>query len=215
MTSSFRGALGFDDPESPQSETMKDAEITPMMRLNCRKVASFCVAQRLSSGALRGFIAQRPLERWVGPRTGEKRDSATETVTMLGRRTKLPKWQAEAVGQESALAGRRATEGKRLNRPTAPSRPIFAAPTMDATACADTAETEALGGNMGRGKDVRDMTPAAYCKRGTRGQADARTDVTEGTAAGVATRVGAGDTAAVPYAEAGLLTMSPRGPTWR
>ena len=67
---------------------------------------------------------------------------------------------------------------------------------------------------MGRGKDVHDMTPAAYCKRQAQGDADARTDVTEGTAAGLATRVGAGSTAAIPYAEAGLLTMSPRGPTF-
>ena len=68
---------------------------------------------------------------------------------------------------------------------------------------------------MGTGEDVRDMTPAAYCKRQAQGDADARTDVTEGTAAGEATRVGAGSTAAIPYAEASLLTMSPRGPTWR
>ena len=67
---------------------------------------------------------------------------------------------------------------------------------------------------MGTGEDVRDMTPAAYCKRQAQGDADARTDVTEGTAAGEATRVGAGSTAAIPYAEAGLLTMSPRGPTF-
>jgi len=66
---------------------------------------------------------------------------------------------------------------------------------------------------MGRGKDVHDMTPAAYCKRQAQGDADARTDVTEGTAAGLATKVGAGSTAAIPYAEASLLTMSPRGPT--
>jgi hypothetical protein len=54
-------------------------------------------AQRLSSGALRGFIAQRPLERWVGPRSGEKRDSAPETVTLRSRRTMPPRWQAETV----------------------------------------------------------------------------------------------------------------------
>ncbi len=121
--------------------------------------------QRPSSGARRGFIAARPLERSVGPRSGETGDSAPEAVTLCGRQTKLPRRQARAVGQESALALRRVTERKRLNWPTAPSRPIFAEPKGEATEGANPAETEALGVDMGEGKDVRDMTPTAYCKR--------------------------------------------------
>jgi hypothetical protein len=68
---------------------------------------------------------------------------------------------------------------------------------------------------MGEGKDVRDMTPAAYWKRRTQGQAAAGTEVTEGTADGETTRVGAGDTAENAREEAAKLDMNLRGPTCR
>ena len=39
---------------------------------------SSCGAERPGSGALRGFIAQRPLERMVGRRSGGKRDDGCQ-----------------------------------------------------------------------------------------------------------------------------------------
>ncbi len=57
------------------------------------------------------------------------------------------------------------------------------------------------------------MTPEAYWKRRTQGKAEAETEVTEGTAEGETTRVGAGDTAANANEEAAKLDTNLRGPT--
>lgn len=75
------------------------------------------------------------------------------------------------------------------------------------------AEAGACRGKRREGGNVSDMTPEAYCNRRTQGKAEAGTEVTEGTADGETTRVGAGDTAARASAEAGKLDMNSRGPT--
>ncbi len=87
--------------------------------------------QRLSSGALRGFIAQRPLERWVGALrfTGDAGTTcagASAECAMRMRETKARPSHATQVAQESALAIRRprcADEGTRRIRVTRACRP--------------------------------------------------------------------------------------------
>ena len=77
--------------------------------------------QRLSSGALRGFIAQRPLERWVGALrftgdAGTTGASASAECAMRMREAKAKPPHPTRVAQESALAIRRprcADEGTR------------------------------------------------------------------------------------------------------